>query len=45
MDTIATALNWLSGSRYWELIVMLALVANRWKWLRSHPRLKSPSWF
>ena len=36
--SIATVLNWLIWLAFaTELIVMLAIVPNRWRWLRAHP--------
>jgi voltage-gated potassium channel len=37
-NSIATALNWLTWSAFLgELVVMLAVVEDRGRWLRSHP--------
>lgn len=37
-QTIANVMNWTSWSIFaLELVLMLALVPDRWKWLRTHP--------
>lgn len=37
-QTIANVLNWTSWSIFaLELVLMLVLVPDRWKWLRTHP--------
>ncbi|HKT83468.1 MAG TPA: potassium channel family protein [Solirubrobacterales bacterium] len=38
METVATLLNWVTWTAFLiELVVMLAVVPDRWLWLRHHP--------
>ena len=38
LDTVAVVLNWATWLAFLvELVVMLAVVPNRWRWLREHP--------
>lgn len=38
LESLAEALNWVTWLAFLaELIVMLAIVPNRWAWLRHHP--------
>jgi voltage-gated potassium channel len=38
LDTVAVVLNWVTWLAFLgELVIMLAVVPDRWRWLREHP--------